>query len=84
VRLDKLPGWVVDNDSSVRAEVAPFVGATMAERWAATRKCARAAVTMLRFNSNPQRARAYRDPLPASSVELLRRLRSAHRAAAAE
>ncbi|HUH06116.1 MAG TPA: hypothetical protein VML75_29205, partial [Kofleriaceae bacterium] len=76
VRLERLPGWVIDNDVSVRDEVAPFVGATMAARWEATRRCCRAAATMLRFHRDPERALAYRDPLPESAVAALRRLRS--------
>lgn len=74
VRLDKLPGWVIDNDASVRAEVAPMVSASMSERWAATRACARATAAMLRFHRDPRRVLAHRDPLPESWTSLVRRL----------
>jgi hypothetical protein len=77
MRLERLPGWVVDNDASVREEVAPYVDATMAARWDATRRCCRAARDMLRFHRDPARALEYRDPLPPSSVAALRRLRDA-------
>jgi len=76
MRLAKLPGWVIDNDASVREEVAPFTQATTAERWDATRRCCRAAASMLRFHRNPSRALDHRDPLPPSSVSLLQRLRA--------
>jgi hypothetical protein len=74
-RLEQLPGWVIDNDASVREEVAPFVGASMAERWDATRRCCRAAVAMLRFHPHPERVLAHRDPTPESSARALVRLR---------
>ncbi len=76
---DRLPGWVIGNDDSVRQEVSPYRHATMAQRWDATRRCCRAAISMLRFNRDQARALAYRDPLPASSVAALERLRAARR-----
>lgn len=79
VRLEKLPGWVIDNDTSVHEEVAPFKQATMAERWGATNRCCRAAASMLRFHREPGRVLAHRDPLPGSSLALLRRLRAVRR-----
>lgn len=75
MRLERLPGWVIDNDASVREEVAPFVQASMAARWAATRRCSRAARAMLRFHRDPARALGHQDPLPPGSVAALRRLR---------
>lgn len=75
MRLQALPGWVVDNETSVVAEAAAYVPMTMAERWEATRRCCASASTMLRFNRDPAAVLAYRDPLPASTVLALRRLR---------
>ena len=79
MRLERLPGWVIDNDSSVREEVGPYVGLTMAQRWDATRRCCRAAASMLRFHRDPARALDHRDPLPESSVRALARLRAAYK-----
>jgi hypothetical protein len=79
VRLETIPGWIVDNDTSVRDEVQPFVNASMAERWRATRRCARAARRMLSFHPDPSLALEHRDPLPSSSVEALARLRALKR-----
>ncbi len=75
MRLERLPGWVVDNDDSVRAEVAPHVGQSMAARWQATRRCCRAAMRMLAFQPDTRPALAYRDPLPVSTLTALTRLR---------
>jgi hypothetical protein len=76
VRLDKLPGWIVDNATSVREEVAPYVDLRIEERWRATERCCRAAAAILRFNRNPERALAYRDPLPESTLRQLARLQA--------
>jgi len=75
MRLPSLPGWVVDNTTSVREEAAPYVHMSMAERWEATRRCCEAASAMLRFYREPSAALAYRDPLPPSTVQVLERLR---------
>ena len=75
MRLEKLPGWVVDNSASIREEVAPYVGMTMSERWEATKRCCRAAATMLKFHRDPARALEYSDPLPESTRRALERLR---------
>lgn len=77
VTLERLPGWVVDNATSVRQEVAPYVDATAAERWAATRQCCRAALTVLRYHFDPSRALAFVDPVPESTHRALERLRRA-------
>jgi hypothetical protein len=75
MRLERLPGWVVDNATSVRDEVAPYVAMTRSERWAATRRCCQAAAAMLRFHRDPRRALEHRDPLPESTRRALDRLR---------
>ncbi|HVV82472.1 MAG TPA: hypothetical protein VHE35_05305 [Kofleriaceae bacterium] len=66
---------MIENDASIREEVAPFVDRSMAERWDATRRCCRAAMRMLAFQPDPRPALAYRDPLPESTVAALARLR---------
>lgn len=73
--LQALPGWVIDNETSVREEAAPYVRMTMAERWDATRRCCEAAATMLRFNPDPAPALAYRDPVPRGTALALAKLR---------
>jgi len=78
-RLAKLPGWVIDDAASVRAEVADWLHATAAERWEATRRCARAAASMLRFHEDRSRALEWIDPVPDSTVQALARLRAARR-----
>jgi hypothetical protein len=77
VRLAKLPGWAVDDEASVRAEVADWVDATPAQRWEATRRCARGAAAILRFHADPSRALEWVDPLPETTRRALERLRSA-------
>lgn len=74
--LTRMPGWVIDNDASVREEVAPYVHATAAECIEATRRCCRGAMTMLRFHPQPATILAHVDPLPASTIEALARLRA--------
>lgn len=74
--LERLPGWVVDNATSIRDEVAPMVGKSMLERWDATRRCCAAASVMLRFSRRRERALEHRDPLPEGTTRALRRLRT--------
>lgn len=81
MRLSRLPGWVVDNATSVADEAAPYVSMTAAQRWEATKRCCQAASAMLRFHRDPEVALMYRDPLPESSVAALARLRRAEKAA---
>jgi hypothetical protein len=75
VKLDRLPGWVIDDATSVREEVAPYVGASSAERLAVTRACCRSAIRTLKYHFDPQRALAWSDPLPSSTRAALARLR---------
>lgn len=76
MRLEKLPGWVVDDVTSVREEVAPYVGATPAELWRHTEDCARDAMWAVRASGLAERVLAYEDPLPASTIAALARLRA--------
>ncbi len=71
----KLPGWVVDDVTSVRREVAEWVDLTAVERWRLAEKCARDVIWALRMTPDPERILAHEDPLPASSVAALARLR---------
>jgi hypothetical protein len=71
----KLPGWVKDDAQSIRDEMAPYVDATPEELWTLTAACARDAMWALSACDVPEAALAYREPLPARSVEILARLR---------
>ncbi len=73
--LAKLPGWVVDNDASVRAEVAEWKGLTPAELWRLAQMCARDALWAAQISGRRQRILDQIDPLPADAVVALARLR---------
>ena len=70
-------GSVVDDAASVREEMAPYVGATPQELWRHTEDCARDAMWAVRASPFPERVLAYEDPLPASTIVALARLRGA-------
>jgi hypothetical protein len=76
VRLERLPGWVIDDDASVRDEVADAIGKSPEQLWEMTRSCARSSVWTLRFHTEPLAALDHRDPLPESTVAAMRRLRA--------
>jgi hypothetical protein len=78
----KLPGWVVDEDTSIRRETEPLVGATPAQCWSRTQLCARDALWAVRHGIDPERVLAYRDPLPPSTEAALARLRKRRTAGA--
>ena len=73
--LAKLPGWVVDDEASVRAEVADWRGLTAAERWRLAGLCTRDAMWAARASGNAERILDAVDPLPASTTAALVRLR---------
>ena len=73
--LAKLPGWVIDDDASVREEVAEWRGLTPAELWRLARLCSRDAIWATRTSGNPQRILDRVDPLPESTITALERLR---------
>lgn len=77
MRLEKLPGWIVDNDASVREEVADYVGATPQRLWEMTRMCARSSAWSLAFHRDRAATLDWRDPLPESTNVALARLRGA-------
>lgn len=73
--LAKLPGWVVDDVTSVRAEVAPWRAMTAAERWQLARLCSRDAMWAVRNSGRAQRILDQVAPMPDSTVAALARLR---------
>jgi hypothetical protein len=74
-KLERLPGWVTDNATSVRREAEPYRTMTPAERRAVTHQCCRSALTLLRRSGYAERALTLVDPLPSSTVAALARLR---------
>jgi hypothetical protein len=76
-----LPPWAVDNRTAVAREAAPYRGLTPAQRAQALAAACRAAARQLAERPDRQRLLEYRDPLPQSSVAVLRRLRAAARRA---
>ncbi len=73
--IEKLPGWIVDEVSSVRSEVEPYRNASPAELWRHTEDCAKDAMWAVRASPFPERVLAYVDPLPESTLRALARLR---------
>ena len=72
-----LPGWVIDDDASVREEVAEWRGLTPAELWRLAVLCSRDAMWAARASGNPQRVLDHVEPLPESTRLALERLRMA-------
>lgn len=73
--LGKLPGWVVDDIASVRAEVAEWVGLSESERWSLAKACARDAMWAANASGMRERILSHADPLPQSTIDALARLR---------
>jgi hypothetical protein len=73
--LTKLPGWVIDDDASVREEVAEWKDLTPAQRWRLAVLCSRDAMWAARASGNPQRILDHVDSLPESTLTTLARLR---------
>jgi len=73
--MGELPGWVVDDETSVAEEVAPYIGATPEELWRHTEDCAKDAMWAVRASGMAARILAQEDPLPASTLRALARLR---------
>jgi len=71
----KLPGWVVDDNTSVERETAPWRNRTDVERAAALSAVCRVAAKILRARTDRTRVLDWVDPIPASSVAALKRLR---------
>jgi hypothetical protein len=72
----RLPPWVVDNRTAVEREVARYRDLTREERIRAVATACRAAARQLAHRADRRRVLDYRDPLPVSTVEALRRLRN--------
>jgi hypothetical protein len=75
--LSKLPGWVIDDDASVRAEVAEWKGLSANELWRLAQLCARDAIWAARLGGNPQRVLDQVDPISGETSAALARLRRA-------
>ena len=73
--LSKLPGWIIDDAQSVREEVAEWIGMTPAERWQLAKLCARDAAWAVSASGRREQILAHEDPLPASTLVALERLR---------
>ena len=71
-----LPKWVVDNQTAIEREAAPWRGRTPAEHIRATAAACRAAARQLAQRTDRQRLLAFRDPLPESTIVALARLRA--------
>lgn len=79
-RLKKLPGWVVDNYTSVMQESEPYRQMTPEQRSHHLALACSAAASQLVSRADRDRALQYLDPLPESTVRALERLRREYRA----
>ena len=73
--MSELPGWVISDEESVRAEVAEWRDLSPAERWKLATMCARDAMWAARASGRAAQILAHEDPPPASTLEALARLR---------
>jgi hypothetical protein len=73
--LADLPGWVIDNAASVRAEVAEWRHLSEAELWRLAVLCSRDTIWAIRASGEASRILERVDPLPSDTVEALARLR---------
>jgi len=78
--LDALPGWVIDNASSVAREAEPYVALDPDERARLLVKLCRTAMSIARGRPDSATVFAYRDRTPASTEQALERLRALERA----
>ncbi len=77
--LTRLPGWIVDDATSVENESAPYRDLTPSERGALLASACRAAARILRSRPDSAEILAMRDPLPESSERALAALRKRYR-----
>ena len=77
--LARLPGWVVDDATSVRNEAAPYRDMTPTERGALLAAACRSAARILRSRADAAQILELRDTLPESSERALERLRVQYR-----
>jgi hypothetical protein len=80
-RLQKLPGWVISNQESVRREAAPYRTMSPERRLALGAVAARSVMKLAFLAADRDTVLGYRDPLPESSRRALERLRARRRAA---
>jgi hypothetical protein len=73
--LSELPGWVVDDVTSVRREVAEWADMSVAERWRLARVCCRDAMWAARAGGMRERILDRVEPPSRDVVEALERLR---------
>ena len=73
--LKALPGWVVDNESSLAREAEPYVDLTPEERAACLVQVCRTAMSIARSRPDSAKVLAFRDRLPASTEQALAVLR---------
>jgi hypothetical protein len=77
--MPQLPKWVVDNRTAVAREAAPYRNLPPEERWRLLAAACRAAARQLAARPDGARLRDYREPLPASTIAALERLRAEYR-----
>lgn len=80
-RLEKLPGWVVSNEDSVRREAEPYRDMSPEERLALGAAASRSALAVALSTNDRETVLSYRSPLPTSTERALERLRAEYRAA---
>ena len=73
--LRELPGWVVDDVTSVHEEVARWARMSAIERWRLARACSRDAIWAARVSGRRKQILETVDPLPDSTVKALERQR---------
>lgn len=73
--MARIPGWVVDDVTSVRNEVAEWSGLTHAQLWDLAKRCSRDAMWAIRASGRAQEILAHEDALPDTTVRALERLR---------
>lgn len=77
--LETLPGWVISDEESVRADVARYVGMSADALWREVEDCARDAIWAIRASGFAAHVLAFEEPLPESTVAALKRLRASRR-----
>jgi hypothetical protein len=75
----KLPGWVVDDATSIEREAKPYRGLSNVERTRILADLCRAAAKQLSFRANRAYLLDYQDPVPESTRQALARLRQLYR-----
>jgi hypothetical protein len=73
--LAGLPGWAVDEETSIREDVAEWAGTTPAQRWRIAVLCSRDAIWAANASGQRERILDFVEPLPQSTTVALARLR---------